>query len=390
MLQIALLLLACGLCRHLWSINTTVACVLIALTALGVLFYLAIVVAGTSSYACPFQTPASTALRGLWKNFRRDATLPPRPVVVTGAYSIQKLSSNVLHPLWKKVAYPVILSILCFERIIVQRASNLNQWVLAALGPQQHVCHSSLAVSLEAIREDSHVSLEPSSLPHSNNSPPHSTNSSTHNTDSLDDNTDPQSQETNSSSQETYSMSQYTSSLSQETRSLSQDTQDTPTPTPGGAEPWMAREGLAEIQKAYAKDIWCVLWILRNITDPEALNTTVRFACIVQWFEDGIDFKPPYNIIVSLFHTCFDSTRTLYPGSRDRACNSAQAILWIHVCAMCIAEEFASRFPLLSTRRHPSYDSDLSGLLEMYEVVRFSGTYHSRNIFVEDNSSLYM
>ena len=66
MFQISLLILACGLCRHVWSINTSVAYILIAITALGVLFYLGIVVAGTSSYACPFQTPASVALRHIW------------------------------------------------------------------------------------------------------------------------------------------------------------------------------------------------------------------------------------------------------------------------------------------------------------------------------------
>ena len=65
MLQVALLLLACGLCRNVASINTSVASVLIALTALGVLFYLVIVVSGAPSYACPFQTPVSIALRSL-------------------------------------------------------------------------------------------------------------------------------------------------------------------------------------------------------------------------------------------------------------------------------------------------------------------------------------
>jgi hypothetical protein len=60
MLQVALFLLACGLCRHMWSINTSVAWVLISLTGLGVLFYVAIVIAGMSSYACPFQTPVSS------------------------------------------------------------------------------------------------------------------------------------------------------------------------------------------------------------------------------------------------------------------------------------------------------------------------------------------
>ena len=67
MLQAALLLLACGLCRHMWTINSSVAYTLISLTGLGVGFYVAIVVAGMTSYACPFQTPASVALRDLWK-----------------------------------------------------------------------------------------------------------------------------------------------------------------------------------------------------------------------------------------------------------------------------------------------------------------------------------
>jgi hypothetical protein len=62
MLQAALLLLACGLCRHMWTINASVAYTLISLTGLGVVFYITIVIAGTSSYGCPFQTPVSIAL----------------------------------------------------------------------------------------------------------------------------------------------------------------------------------------------------------------------------------------------------------------------------------------------------------------------------------------
>ncbi|KAF9783407.1 hypothetical protein BJ322DRAFT_1008448, partial [Thelephora terrestris] len=57
MLQIALFLLASGLSRYLWSINTSVSAVIISLTALGFLFYIVIVVIGISSYDCPFQTP---------------------------------------------------------------------------------------------------------------------------------------------------------------------------------------------------------------------------------------------------------------------------------------------------------------------------------------------
>ena len=99
MLQIALLLLACGLCRHMWSINASVASALITLTVLGVLFYLLIVIAGTSSYECPFQTPASTTLRGLWEQIRLHKTLPVHPTAVTGAHVSRALSPNTLRPL---------------------------------------------------------------------------------------------------------------------------------------------------------------------------------------------------------------------------------------------------------------------------------------------------
>jgi len=65
MLQIALLLLTCGLSQYMWSINTSVASVVISFTALNILFYIGIVVAGTSSYECPFQTLALVGLRHL-------------------------------------------------------------------------------------------------------------------------------------------------------------------------------------------------------------------------------------------------------------------------------------------------------------------------------------
>ena len=49
-LQIALLLLACGLSRYMWSIDASVARIVISFTILGILFYVGIVVVGTSSY----------------------------------------------------------------------------------------------------------------------------------------------------------------------------------------------------------------------------------------------------------------------------------------------------------------------------------------------------
>ena len=102
MLQIALLLLACGLCRYIMTINTPVACTLIALTGLGVLFYIMVVIAGASSYDCPFQTPGSAPLRRLWTKIGPRIT----PIVL--------LVTNVLRTLGgaiQRCIYAVLLLI---------------------------------------------------------------------------------------------------------------------------------------------------------------------------------------------------------------------------------------------------------------------------------------
>ena len=63
MLQVALLLLGCALSRYLWEIDVTVACIALGATALGVIFYIFVVVAGTVSASCPYQAPAARILR---------------------------------------------------------------------------------------------------------------------------------------------------------------------------------------------------------------------------------------------------------------------------------------------------------------------------------------
>ena len=63
MLQVALLLLGCALSLYLWGINTTVASVVLGITAFGLLFYLFIVIAGVVSENCPYQTPLANFLR---------------------------------------------------------------------------------------------------------------------------------------------------------------------------------------------------------------------------------------------------------------------------------------------------------------------------------------
>ena len=158
MLQISLLLLACGLCRYMWSINAFVAGTLIILTGLGAIFYIAIVIAGMSSYACPFQTPVSTNLRNPWK----------------------------------KVRHGIVSSIVRFKRVFSRTHRMWNQRVRSLLR------HQSLptAIPLENVQVDR-------------------------------------------------------------------------------SELWLKLRDLDVIRRSNASDAQCVSWILRNITDPEALDAAI-------------------------------------------------------------------------------------------------------------------
>jgi len=228
MLQAALLLLACGLCRHMWSINSSVAFTLISLTSLGVAFYVVVVIAGASSYACPFKTAASVIIRDLWKRVRR------RIVSLT----VRSTRVPKTRRMWKR-------------------------------GVQSHLRrkHLPMTVPLEDI--EVHQS-----------------------------------------------------------------------------EPWMKPMDLAITRRTNTNDVQCVSWILRNITDPEALDAAIRLAGTILWFDDGINVDLPYDLIVSTFKECFDPTGRAYPGSRDRAYYSGRAMMWIRTLAMCKSEEFARKFSL--------------------------------------------
>ena len=257
MLQISLLLLACGLCRRMWSVNTSVACTLIILTGLGVLFYIGIVIAGMSSYACPFQTPVSTGLRSSWKKLQR------------GTDSFIVPSKRVL--------------------------SRVNQvWNRSVWSFLRH--RSPPIIQLDNIQVE---------VP----------------------------------------------------------------------EPWLGPKDL-DIRRTNTNDVRCVSWILRNVTDPEALDAAIRLAGMIRWFEDGTDPEPLYDLIVSVVRTCFDPNGKVYPGSRDRAYYCGRAILWIRTLATCKSGEIARRFPLLVTRcTAPAHDHDLTHLLTVHAqsdaIIRF-------------------
>ena len=245
MLQVALLLLACGLCRSMWSINAWVAYTLIGLTGLGVAFFVGIVIAGMSSYACPFQTPISTTLRGPWKRIRRGV-----------------------------------------KRALSQIQQRWNQKVLQLLRRPSLLT----AISLSDVETREH-------------------------------------------------------------------------------QLWLEPEEFTIILTTNTNDTRCVSWIIRNITDPEALDAAIRLAGTIRWF-DGPEVDVPYDSIVSMFEGCFDPSGRLYPGSRDRAYYSGRAMVWIRGLAACISKQFASRFPLSSTdRQGTGLDSDLRHLLRANRPV---------------------
>jgi hypothetical protein len=268
MLQVALLLLACGLCRYMWPINGPVAGIITGLTGIGVVFYIGIVIAGMSSYACPFQTPASVALRGLWKKVQRGIVL------------------------WEEIRRGIV-SIVRSKRVLSRTRQMWNRGVRSLLHPQ----YLPIVIPLEDIRGSEPWTLLENTEVHQ-------------------------------------------------------------------SEPWMKPMDPVTTRRTNTNDVGCVSWILRNITDPEALDAAIRLAGTIRWFDDGIDVDPPYDLIVSTFKACFDPTRKPYPGSRDRAYYSGRAIMWIHALAAGGSEDSASRFPLLGSEYAVlGHENDLEHLL---------------------------
>ena len=293
MLQVALLLLACGLCRYMASINTAVACTLIPLTGFGVLFYVGVVIAGASSYDCPFQTPGSALLRRSW------AKSGPRLI------SIVFLVIDSLHTLgWtvRRRIFVVHLSIVYIRHHFLALLGRIRSGV-------HHIGFRLPRIGLNVRRRFPHPPL-------------------------------PTAQEG--------------SRLRNSRKPI----------------PWFAPNELATIQMKNANNVRCVSWVLRNITDPEALDAAIRLAGIIRWFEDGINVIPPYDLIVFTFHTCFGSDKVLYPGLRNRAYYSGRAILWIHTLAVCKSEGFARMFPLPTTKYMASAsDHDLVQLLHVFQSI---------------------
>jgi len=297
MLQIALLLLACGLCRHMITINTPIFDVLIILTVLGLLFYIGIVIFGTSSYECPFQTPASTNLRSLWEKVGPRTTVVASPII------------SALRGLWGIILCQIL-------RIILHLPLRLDVWRYFRRSRPLNA-GENLPTPWLAAPSKLWKSIQ-SKIPHLN---------------------------------------------------LGDSFHRTPLPTtqrpPVSLEmvPWSTPKDLAAFLMNNTNDIRCVSWILINITDPESLDAAVRLAGTIRWFEEGIDVEPPYDIIVSVFESCLDSTKRVYPGMKERAYYSIRAILWIYTLAKCKSPELARRYPLPAVGEVKNTTDDLTHLL---------------------------
>ena len=320
MLQIALLLLACGLSRYMWSVNTSVARVVISFTALGLLFYVGIVAAGTSSYECPFQTPASEVLRNLRDSgitrrllarvspsnailliratrvvARRGLVSAPRRAYAVMQYlstweiSPSRMMSNIRSTA-TKVGHQLIVLLLRIDRAF----GNAKQWLV------------------QGTRRLGRAGLLPTTV----------------------ENTDQQ-----------------------------------PGPLQNGHGLVVRVRNLEDLRKQNTDNVRCVCWVLRNITDPEAIDSAIRLAGTIRWFDGDSDHDPPFDLIVSTFDACFDSTKQLYPGMRDRAYFSARAILQISMRARTQPKECAPKYPFpeVSPNTTKHTDDDLHHILRMLQ-----------------------
>jgi hypothetical protein len=310
MLQIALLLLACGLSRYMWSVNTSVARIIITFTVLGVLFYIGIVAAGTSSYECPFQTPASISLRYLrdsnttQKLLANLSPLKAISIIPTTWKNIRQASRRVYDIVQSPPAWEILLS--GIRSGIRSTATKVGHRIIILLLRIDRAFGNTKQRLVQGFKR---AGLLPT------------TTEGTH-------------------------------------------------PQPRGGPGLLIRvRNLESLRKQNMDNGRCVSWILRNITDPEAIDSAIRLAGTVRWFNDDPDQDPPFDLIVSTFEACFDSNKQLYPGMRDRAYFSARAILQINVKARAQSHECASKYPIpaISSSPVPHTDPDLHNIISMLE-----------------------
>ena len=155
MLQVALLLLGCALTRYLWETSITVASVVLAVTSLGLLFYLFILVVGTAWENCPYQTPGSRVFRYLGPRIprivfsaARSAASPLRNIL-EGSMVVELVTDDLLNPDWSPwggmtLLAAFVLGIPISICIDLYRLGRAAVRALPTLATAAHTAYSSL------------------------------------------------------------------------------------------------------------------------------------------------------------------------------------------------------------------------------------------------------
>jgi len=280
----------------MWSVNTSVARVVISFTVLGVLFYTGIVVAGTSSYECPFQTPTSITLRHLGKSrTTRKLLLSPFLLVcaiLSGEVSLSDITSVIQNT----------------AREVGHRTNTLLRRIGRGFG--------------DALTRAIRIAKCTETLPRAAEGPC--------------------------------------------TR---------PGKSQNGPGLRVHVRNLESIRRQNMDDPRCVSWVLRNITDPEAIDAAIRLAGAIRWFDGDSDYSQLFDLISSALKECFDSAKQPYPGMRDRAYFSTQAILQIQMKARAQSDEHAFEYPIptISSSTFQRTDPDLYHLIHMFECNSYPG-----------------
>ena len=267
-LQIALILLACGLSRYIWSINMSVARLVISFTFLGLLFYIEIFIAGISSYECPFQTPISMVLRQIRDSettWRLLANVSPGNIISLTRRNapkfLERLSphsvASLVYATWVDArqrffstshrAYDTIRHPLSCDFSLSHIPSYLHhtatkfghQTIILLLRIDRAFGNAKHRV-VQRIRRFRRAGLLPTSTRDAHHQPP---SLISHNSGGL------------------------------RLRVLNLE--------------WIRRQNAADVR--------CVSWILRNITDPEAIDSAISLAGEIRWFCGDSNYDPPFD-----------------------------------------------------------------------------------------------
>jgi len=339
LLQIALVLLACGLSQYMQSVNKSVARLIISFTVLGSIFYIGILIAGISSYECPFQTPASMVLRYLRdseKARRLLANVSPLNFITLAWRNTPKFLARLSLPSVASLAYATWM--------------DTRQGLVSA----SHHAH-------DAIRRPLSWQL---SLAHIFSGIHHTVTMVGHQTIILLLRIDRAFGNTKYRVVQGIRKFRRAGLLPTSTRDVGHQPQPLVLHNIQGLR--LHVRNLEGIRRQNAANARCASWILRNITDPEAIDSAIRLAGDIRWFDGDSSYDPPFDLIVSAFEACFDSAKQLYPGMRGRAYLSGRAILQINLRARARPQDSASKYPIpvVSSNHFRDIDSDL------YHVIR--------------------